>query len=84
MTGRPDPKRLAIAVGLIVALVTVITAMALVDGRKTPPPKANRQASPLQAELRRCSDLGEEALSDRRCRAAWDESRARFFGETGS
>ncbi len=84
MTGRPDPCRLAIAIGLIVTLVAVMAAMALVHGRKASAPKADRSASPLSGELRRCGDLGEKARGDARCRAAWDESRARFFGERGS
>ena len=85
MTVRPDPGRLAIALCAILALVGVIVVMAsMADGRKAAPNKSVRPSNPLSAELRRCGDLGESARVDARCRAAWDESRARFFGETGS
>lgn len=85
MTGRPDPGRLAIALCVILALVGIMVVMAsMANGRKAAPSKRDRPSNPLSAELRRCGDLGESARADARCRAAWDESRARFFGEQGT
>lgn len=85
MTGRPDPRRLAIALCAILALMGVTVVMAsMADGRKAAPIQSGRSSNPLSAELRRCCDLGEIARGDARCRAAWDERRAHFFGERGS
>ncbi len=36
-------------------------------------------ADPLRSELQRCAGLGEAALADAACRAAWAENRRRFF-----
>lgn len=85
MTGRPDPGRLVIALCAILALVGIMVVMAsMANGRKAAPNKRDRPSNPLSVELRRCGDLGERARADVRCRAAWDESRARFFGEQDS
>ena len=35
---------------------------------------------PLRAELLRCNGIGQAALEDAGCRAAWAENRRRFFG----
>jgi conjugative transfer region protein TrbK len=35
---------------------------------------------PLRAELIRCNGIGQAALEDAGCRAAWAENRRRFFG----
>lgn len=35
---------------------------------------------PLRAELLRCNGIGQAALADAGCRAAWAENRRRFFG----
>lgn len=37
-------------------------------------------ADPLRAELLRCNGIGQAALEDAGCRAAWDQNRRRFFG----
>jgi len=85
MTGRPDPGRLAIALCAILALVGSLAVMAsTADARKAAPAWRNRAPNTLSAELQRCGDLGEPARADPRCRAAWDHSRARFFGARGS
>ena len=34
---------------------------------------------PLEAELRWCRHLGDEALQDKACLKAWEENRARFM-----
>lgn len=36
-------------------------------------------ADPLRTEFQRCGGLGEAALADPACRAAWAKSRRRFF-----
>jgi conjugative transfer region protein TrbK len=43
-------------------------------------PAAVRATDPLQIELHRCNGIGEAALQDVACRAAWAENRRRFFG----
>jgi conjugative transfer region protein TrbK len=37
-------------------------------------------ADPLRVELLRCNGIGQAALDDAGCRAAWAENRRRFFG----
>jgi len=43
-------------------------------------PVGEKATDPLQIELHRCNGLGEAALQDPACRAAWAENRRRFFG----
>lgn len=43
-------------------------------------PAAVRATDPLRSELVRCNGLGQAALDDAGCRAAWAENRRRFFG----
>ena len=74
--------------GRVVALVLALAAvgaMALAWAT-IPPPRRGFPASvrpvasdPLTAALVRCNSLGERALTDAGCRAAWDAHRRRFL-----
>jgi len=70
-----------LAVG--VAIMIVALWLAGIDVRDADPPARSapeRVSDPLQAELLRCNGLGQSALDDAACRAAWAETRRRFFG----
>jgi len=67
--------------------VGIAVAMTLVQMREEPAarPEAAREVwvpdgDPLPAQLRACAEMGELALSNADCRAAWAEKRRRFFG----
>ena len=49
------------------------------DDRRPARPVAAISSDPLHAELHRCNDLGQSALNEPACRAAWAENRRRFF-----
>jgi conjugative transfer region protein TrbK len=76
----------------VVRIVAVLAAGTLVAGAAAwltgvewdAGPEARRQAltrpaDPLQTELHRCNGMGQAALDDPACRAAWAENRRRFF-----
>lgn len=81
MEGKTGARIVAImlaAVALTAALVSLIRE----KERPTPmtAPEAQAPADPLRQDLRRCQQLGNEALEDATCRAAWARSRDRFLG----
>lgn len=49
------------------------------EDTKQPPAPATEGNDPLASELARCKALGIEAAKDAGCKAAWAESRKRFF-----
>lgn len=80
-----DTKLLA-RIGAAV-FVGIAVAMTLVQMREEPAarPEPVREVwvpdgGPLPAQLRACAEMGELALSNADCRAAWAEKRRRFFG----
>ncbi len=81
MEGRTGARIVAImlaAVALTAALVSLIreeepAPVAIAPERSAP-------ADPLRPVLRRCQQLGNAALEDDSCRAAWARSRDRFLG----
>lgn len=92
----PRPARLVVRRwrGIAIAVVIVVTgAMAIVelhrpagtDSRYNVVEQATAEAvgppDPLMAELIRCRALPPQ-IDDATCRAAWDENRRRFFGES--
>ena len=84
-----DGKMLA-RLGAVVFVAIALTVTAIDMARKDEPP-APRPASalqppadPLRESLRRCQQLGEAAVSDADCLAAWAESRDRFLGRDRS
>ncbi|WP_404400584.1 putative entry exclusion protein TrbK-alt [Pelagibacterium halotolerans] len=80
-----DSKMLA-RLGAIVFVAIAITATVIEMSRKDDPapvrtaPALQPAADPLRAALRRCQQMGEAAVSDPDCLAAWAESRDRFLG----
>lgn len=84
-----DGKMLA-RLGAVVFVAIAVTAtaidMARKDGPSAPRPAQalQPQADPLRETLRRCQQLGEAAVRDADCLAAWAESRDRFLGRTPS
>lgn len=81
---RPKVRRV-VAILIVGAITAGVAAwLAGVDDREGVreggAPVAVRTADPLQAELLRCNGLGQTALDDVGCRAAWAENRRRFFG----
>ena len=80
---RPKVRRALIVLGggALVALAAAWVAGLDTDRSERPPiARVQRSTDPLQAELLRCNGLGEAALNDPACRAAWAENRRRFFG----
>lgn len=86
---RPRRRWRGIAAAGVVAVAGTLAVVALhrpatddsryaVMEQEAPP--AAQAADPLRAELIRCGALPPQS-DDRTCRAAWDESRRRFFGE---
>ena len=49
-----------------------------------PAPALAPSVDPLRAEQRRCQRLGEAAVRDAECLAAWAETRDRFLGRAPS
>jgi conjugative transfer region protein TrbK len=81
---RPKVVRIVavLAAGALTAGIAAWLAGTDVDeatGQRTPM-AVKKATDPLQIELHRCNGLGEAALQDPACRAAWAESRRRFFG----
>ena len=83
-----DTKLLA-RLGAIVFVAIAITATAIEMTRKEEPPVRTAPAlqppaDPLRASLRRCQQLGQRAVDDPDCLAAWAQSRDRFLGRTSA
>ncbi len=82
-----DGKMLA-RLGAVIFVAIAITATVIEMTRKDDPapastaPALQPPTDPLRATLRRCQQLGETAMSDPACLAAWAESRDRFLGRT--
>ena len=79
---RPKVVRIVVvlAAGTLVAGVAAwLTGVEWADRREQRRPAITRQADPLQTELLRCNGMGQAALDDSACRAAWAENRRRFF-----
>ncbi|QFQ88831.1 putative entry exclusion protein TrbK-alt [Paracoccus kondratievae] len=81
MEGKTGARIVAImlaAVALTAALVSLIreaegpVVRAVLEARTS--------EDPLRQDLRRCQQLGNAALEDDSCRAAWAQSRDRFLG----
>ena len=76
---RTQALRLAVVSAAGTALCAA--AVGLGRGREAEVEAEPRAAAvdPLAAEFRRCNSLGEAALADDACVAAWAEHRRRFF-----
>jgi conjugative transfer region protein TrbK len=77
---KPRPVLVVLAAGALIA--GTAAWLAGVDG-DAPTHRVVPNATttdPLRAELDRCNGLGQAALADAACRAAWAENRRRFFG----
>ncbi|MES2338780.1 MAG: putative entry exclusion protein TrbK-alt [Pseudomonadota bacterium] len=77
-----DPRRarcvlIALGLGTICAFAAALFTQAPED-RRSKPGVISRQA-PLETTLLRCRALGDDALADAGCRAAWSEHRRRFM-----
>jgi conjugative transfer region protein TrbK len=71
-------KLIALGLGLAAALAALVE-LSRNAGHDRATPAA--EADPLRATLERCRDLApEDYASATDCRAAWEESRRRFFG----
>lgn len=81
---RPKVRRVVAVLIVGTILAGVAAWLAGVDDREgvreSSAPVAARSVDPLRAELLRCNGLGQAALDDAGCRAAWAENRRRFFG----
>lgn len=72
--------RLVAVTALALAVATTIVSRN--DERYTSPPilrPADPSGGPLSRELARCRQLGERAVDEAACKAAWEENRRRFF-----
>ena len=85
-----DGKTIArIGVVVFVAFAIVATAVEM-NRRADPQVGATIQArpalerDPLDAELTRCSQLGEAGARDTSCLKAWSQARSRFLGRTAA
>ncbi len=85
-----DGKTLArLAAVIFVAVAIIATAIEMnrrdvsQDASVTSPPAAPRP-DPLDAELARCSGIGEAGSRDPACLKAWAENRRRFLGQPAS
>lgn len=80
---RPKARRIVVVLGAgaLIALAAAWAAGLDADERRRPTvAPAQRPADRLRTELLRCNELGQPALEDYACRAAWAENRRRFFG----
>ena len=80
-----DSKLFArLGAGAFVAIALTMSVLGLREEPETPPAETSTvwvpDGDPLPATLRACSALGEQALSEPDCRAAWAEKRRRFLG----
>lgn len=72
--------RLGIGVLAFMAVLGALLEIArddVIDVRSVP--NVTDSSDPLVAELRRCQSLGDAALDDQDCAAAWTETRRRFL-----
>lgn len=79
---RPKARRIVVVliVGTLISGAAAWLAGVDVEARgKRPLVTPSTAVDPLQAELRRCNELGQPALEDPGCRAAWAENRRRFL-----
>ena len=79
---RPKVVRVVVVLAastLVAGVVAWLTGVEWDDRREQRRPAITRQADPLQTELLRCNGMGQAALDDPACRAAWAENRRRFF-----
>jgi conjugative transfer region protein TrbK len=83
-----DGKTLA-RLGAVVFVAVAVTATAIEMTRKddqqdSPHAQARSvtERDPLDAELARCSGMGEAGPRDPSCLRAWDENRRRFLGQS--
>lgn len=71
-------KLIALGLGLAAALAALVELSRSAGDERAAPAVAT---DPLRATLERCRDLApEDYASATDCRAAWEESRRRFFG----
>lgn len=80
-----DTKLFArIGAGAFVAIALAMTALQLREGPVRPVPEieyvTDDEGDPLDAMLRDCAAMGEQALEVPACLAAWAEKRRRFLG----
>ena len=82
-----DGKTLA-RIGALIFVAIAVTATAIEmtrkDDRQNSPTTQTRtvtERDPLDAELARCSSMGEAGPRDPSCLRAWAESRQRFLGK---
>ncbi len=79
---RPNVRRVILVMAVGTALAGLAAFLSGQDFKNEQRAAAARRAlpaDPLRAELKRCGGLGEAALADPACRAAWAENRRRFF-----
>ncbi|MBS7541390.1 putative entry exclusion protein TrbK-alt [Ancylobacter lacus] len=83
-----DGKTLA-RIGAVVFVAVAIVATAIEMNRKPDGPdnaptiaRPSSMRNPLDAELARCSSIGEAGGRDPSCLKAWGEARRRFLGQT--
>ena len=77
-------RTLLIRIGVLGFAMLAIAATAVILPSDNPPPAVQatsfHQTIDLRrTELRRCRDIGEEALRDVTCLALWKENRERFL-----
>ncbi|MFN3945271.1 MAG: putative entry exclusion protein TrbK-alt [Allosphingosinicella sp.] len=78
----PNGRRvvLVMAVGALLSAVAAwLTGVDATYDARPVPAVVQRPADPLQSALHRCNGMGQAALDDPTCRAAWAENRRRFF-----
>jgi conjugative transfer region protein TrbK len=80
-----DTKLFArIGAGAFVAVALTMTVLDLREEPRVPSPEITTvfetDGDPLPAQLKACAAMGELALSNPDCRAAWAEKRRRFLG----
>ena len=77
---------------VFVALALVATAIKMnrhddryddPQGKPAAQVRPSLEQDPLEAELARCSTMGEPATRDLSCLKAWDQNRRRFLGQLG-
>lgn len=85
-----DGKTLArLAAVIFVAVAVIATAIDMnrrdvSQNTSTPRPSSTPRPDPLDAELARCSGIGEAGSRDPACLKAWVENRRRFLGQPAS
>ena len=80
--------RILAPVGAVVFAAIAVTATVIEMTRPEEPvrvlpaPALQPPSDPLRATLRRCQQLGEAAMNEADCLAAWATSRDRFLGRS--